>query len=258
MAMAVAAVVGTAASQASVIPSVVNVPIEAAAIAADPALANYKTYDLRVTISAGDHWSSADMQSAPGTLGSSTPGAVGAITHGQFYAPPSTLSGAADADVPQRAVYNIVANRNYKYDTWTNTIPNLANADGDFWGNSGIFNSQGATYPVNHGSSASVLPRTTDNPNVAGGADLGLHVIDIAWGDTSAGTRTYPTPGTYTIARVTTNDTGGDWLLGRVGSTSDPNNSVPFSFQIPGVPEPTSLALIGLGLGAIALRRRSQ
>ena len=45
----------------SVTPSLVAVPISAAAIAADPSLANDKTFDLQVTLDKGERWLVADL-----------------------------------------------------------------------------------------------------------------------------------------------------------------------------------------------------
>lgn len=46
----------------SVTPNFVEVPISAAAIAAEPALADYRTFDLRVHLSAGDRWNIAGFE----------------------------------------------------------------------------------------------------------------------------------------------------------------------------------------------------
>src|SRR5436190_1796888 len=42
--------------------ALVPVPISSAAIAADPNLANYKTYDVKVTVDPGEKWISMDLK----------------------------------------------------------------------------------------------------------------------------------------------------------------------------------------------------
>src|SRR3954471_10001009 len=103
-------------------------PYPAAALAADPALAGYATYDLRVTIEAGAKWNVTDLQS------STTPTAsgVGAIP-GHFYAAPNRL-GFHDLDYAQRAAYTTPGAENYLWDTWVNSILSTPDADGNRFG----------------------------------------------------------------------------------------------------------------------------
>jgi hypothetical protein len=61
-------------SRATLTPQWVSVPISEAAINADPTLANYRSYDLRVTQSS-DHWCSGDLEVT--------------LNSGHFYVPPS-------------------------------------------------------------------------------------------------------------------------------------------------------------------------
>jgi hypothetical protein len=88
-------------AQARVQPYYVQVPISAAAVAADPALANYKTWDLRVAVSntgsTPDRFNVADFETG--------------LFSGNFYSP----AGGADIPiVPQTA--------NIPYDTYV-TVP---------------------------------------------------------------------------------------------------------------------------------------
>jgi len=62
---------------------VVEVPISAAAIQADPNLANYKTLDLQVTVDPGEKWISADMKAV--------------LTAGSFY---NTAGNRGGSTVP--------------------------------------------------------------------------------------------------------------------------------------------------------------
>ena len=101
-------------------------PYPAAALAADPALAGFATYDLRVTIEAGAHWNVIDLQSSTTSSG---PGGVGAIP-GHFYAPPDR-AGFHDQDYAQRAAYTTHGAENYLWDTWVNSILSTPDADGN-------------------------------------------------------------------------------------------------------------------------------
>jgi len=65
--------------------SLVEVPISQAAITADPALSNYKTYDLKVTLDPGERWISVDMKAV---LSAGSFYNVSAADHGQTYTQP--------------------------------------------------------------------------------------------------------------------------------------------------------------------------
>jgi len=60
----------------------------------DPGLANYQSFDLLVSISAGDHWAGASI--------------IGTLNHGTFYVPPKN-----DADTGISAVADFRPNLNY-------------------------------------------------------------------------------------------------------------------------------------------------
>ena len=64
----------------SITASLVNVPISADAIAADPVLANCKTYDLQVTLDPGEHWIATDMDAE--------------LTSGGFYNAGASIGGS--------------------------------------------------------------------------------------------------------------------------------------------------------------------
>jgi hypothetical protein len=64
----------------SLTPSLVQVPITQAAITADPTLANYKTYDLQVTLDPGERWIATDMDAE--------------LTSGTFYNVPDAQGGS--------------------------------------------------------------------------------------------------------------------------------------------------------------------
>jgi hypothetical protein len=232
---------------ANVAPSLTPVAIEPAAIVADPNLANFRTYDLQVTVSAGDHWYVTDMQTT--TVG----GVVGPVDRGTFYTP----AGVFDSDFPQYGVYSTPAlnARNCKFDTWVDLIPDTPDAEGNYWSGVNVFSPGAAAFPQNHGSQHSIMPRSADNPNNESGIANAQNQIDIEWADLSARNRTYPTPGTYTIARLTVSNDFVGGLAGRVaGDVGFPNSYVPFSFIIP---EPSSAVTALLAMtGPISARRR--
>ena len=60
--------------------TVVPVPISAAALSADPTLANYNTFDIQVTLAKGERWESCDMDAQ--------------LTSGTFYNVPTSAHGS--------------------------------------------------------------------------------------------------------------------------------------------------------------------
>jgi hypothetical protein len=123
-------------------------PPNALALAADPGLAGYDTYLLRVN-QEGEHWASADLQ--------------GSLSTGQFYAP------ALGGDKENPAFYPVVPQ--LRADTFV-TTPDV-NQNGDTANHDAVVLG-GATVPVNHGALPAVVG--------PGG------IIDVAWGDTKAAT----------------------------------------------------------------------
>lgn len=81
----------------SITPSLVEVPISAAAIAKDPNLANYKTFDLQVTLDKNERWLSTD--------------AVMSLSKGTVYEAP-----VADSETPQPNLWNL--SPNLQFDTF--------------------------------------------------------------------------------------------------------------------------------------------
>lgn len=87
----------------SVSATIVEVPISAAATASDPNLNNYKTLDLKVTVSAGDDWISGELKVA--------------LTSGNFYVP-----SAGNSNKAQPAFWSSFSN--IEFDTFV-TSPNF-------------------------------------------------------------------------------------------------------------------------------------
>ena len=223
-------------------------PYPAAALAADPNLAGYATYDLKVTVNAGDRWSVATIE----TSTNSTASGVGPIP-GLFYAPPTHID-EIDRDFPQRDVYVTPGFENFLWDTWVNVILSAPDSEGNYWtGPPGLAIPGRGDYPVATPGHA-IMPRTSDNPSANGGADLARYTIDITWGDLEVSSRTYPVPGTYTVARLTFDSlASGDWILGHMFSSQNQNADYHYAFQIPNVPEPASIAC--LASAPLCLRR---
>ena len=82
--------------------TIVEVPITSAAKTADPALNNYKTLDLQVTVSSGDDWISGSINVN--------------LTSGNFYQPTD------GDDVPQKAAW--IGEPNLQFDTFVSS-PNF-------------------------------------------------------------------------------------------------------------------------------------
>jgi len=239
-----AAAVGSAligsASYAAIAPVFVKIATDPEALIDNPALANYDVWDLQVSISGGDKWAAADLRAQ--------------LSSGTFYIPPTKDSNLA----PGATDRNTVGTRYLRDDTFVGRPGGTAAAPG---------------FPL--GTLVNVLGRSgrapTTDPDVptfpSNGTNLqnpdtgenepanSMRLVDISWGDTGAATRA-PTDNIFTIARLTVTKGAVGTVLGNMKSTSSPSTDNFYTFAFPPVPEPTSIALISLGLGAVALRRR--
>jgi hypothetical protein len=110
--------------------SIVEVPISSAAKTADPALSNYKTLDLRVTVGSGDDWISGQLNVS--------------LTSGNFYIPSSRNSKTAQpdswADFPNLQFDTFVSSPNFETptllgsNTFSSTTVNVSWGDTDTTG----------------------------------------------------------------------------------------------------------------------------
>jgi len=254
LALATGAVFAGSAAQASVTPAGNLVPIAppyagnngtgvtgtnlTGALADDPSLAGFCTYDIQVIVSSAtgqDRWASADLR---GILGGTS----------MFYIPPSQDSNGLQ--IP--AVRNAVGSRYLQVDTMV-MVPIFNATRTTILGKSTfapasqvgvIFPSNGSNFPDQNDPNGTAFEPAND-----------MKVVDVAWGDVNAAGQPGGSNGTFTIARLTVKSGSTGTFIGRVGSTGNPSNPISFTYVL-GVPEPTSVALMGIGLGAVALRRR--
>lgn len=239
LALASGAVLAGTAAQASVLPGpLVLVPYTAGQLADDPTLANFQTYDIQVIVSsatAQDRWASADLraQLSPG---------------GMFYIPPD--QDANGLQIP--AVRNATGSRYLQVDTMV-MVPIFNATRTTILGKSTfapasqvgtVFPSNGSNFIDQNDPNATAFEPAND-----------MRLVDAAWGDVNAAGQPAGSNGTFTIARLTFKVGSSGTFIGRVGSTGNPSNPVTFTYLVV-IPEPTSVALMGLGLGAVALRRR--
>jgi len=81
-----------------------------------------------------------------------------------------------------------------------------------------------------------------------------MDIVDVAWGDNQAAFYSDNADGTFTIARLSIHVGAFFVLQGRVTSSLDPSH--PSTFVISDLPEPASVGVLAVSIGAVALRRR--
>jgi len=219
-------------------------------------LANYSSYDLKVSISSTDHWAGQDARveliSAPGTLFAAQPG-TGQYGNGDF----KTSSSA-----PTRYLASDTA---MMYPGPAGGFKALGSSSLKPGGADGT-----PTLPSNgFNTTTGVDPDTGDPTSFAPANDQ--RILDASWGDTGAASG--PNNGLFSTLRITlpTAPAGYAWtdvapasqsqiwaqVRGQVKELSDANYRGNYAFYLAApIPEPTSIALMGLGLGAATLRRR--
>jgi hypothetical protein len=205
----------------------------------DPSLTSgWCTYDIQVIVSSAtgqDRWASGDLRAklAPG---------------GVFYIPPAGDSNGLQ--IP--AVRNATGSRYLQVDTFVD-VPIFNATRTTILGKSTFApaSQQGTVFPSNGAN----FPDANDPNGTAFEPANDMTLVDVAWGDVNAASQTAGSNGTFTIARLTVKVGSTGTFIGRVGSTGAPSSPVSFTYIL-GIPEPTSVALMGLGLGAVAMRRR--
>jgi len=219
---------------------VLGVPISAGAKTDDVSLSisNYVCYDLRISISPGDHWLRGELH-------------AGTIPESKFYAADNTQGGYT----PEFQSSTRTGERQLAYDTAI-MAPGFSGSRVRILGSSSRklpAPDQIPTFPSNGHNWQTGEDVITGDPVYAPANDM--RIVDVSWADNDPDTNT--SIGIVTIARFTmvhaSNAEGFNFfVVGSVTSASAPNAPVPFSIN----PEPASLALICTGLGAMALRRR--
>jgi len=242
LAAAVGSVLAGSASYAAITPQISG-PINAgtAALVADPTLANYVSFDLQVNLTGGDKWASSDMR-------------VTSLNGQKFYIPPG--DGTDDNIVKPASTRNAAATAYYQNDNYV-AAPVLNTTRVNVLGKSSrapAAQPNVATFPSN---GHNFFDGNDPNGTAFEPANDQM-LIDISWGDLNVNSNT--ATGVQAIARITVSknlspNANLAVVVGNMKRAAAPSEDNFFTFTL-AVPEPASVALMSLGLGAVALRRR--
>jgi hypothetical protein len=197
--------------------AMVQVPIDAGALADDPSLASYDAYDLVVSISPGDHWSVAELRMQ--------------LLTGTFYIPP-----VGDDDKGLQPFSNFTGFRFLRDDTFV-SAPGL-NPDRV----SSIFGSSNVIFPGSRPTAT--FPRATNDKTL----------VDAGWGD--IGALTDNLSGLQTVARFVFTKDSAPVVRGRMSSTADPSKSYFFSADPTPEPGSSAALVAGVGAIALRRRKK--
>lgn len=190
-AVAATGVVGSVA-KATLTVSLVPIQITSAAMTADPALANARSYDLEVTQAGGEIWNVTTLQMHLAQTGGLS---------GSFY-----QSSAA-----------LVSNGAHVFQQgFANTTPQFYDTS---------FN-----VPMNQSARTTILGNS-DYPNTAGAGSVATQTstdLSVAWGDQESSPNT-TTNGTYSIGRITVLGNTGSYFNGYVAGNINLNTKQQFS-----------------------------
>src|SRR4051794_9846886 len=200
--------------------TLVEIPISAAAKASDAGLVDAHTYELRVSVPAGDDWSSGDLLATAGGFGGGGP-----IT---FYNNPT------GGNQPNSALWPFLPAT--EFDTFV-TGPNFGSVTV-----LGRFNPPGGAGTEVFGPNETNVS-WGDTINNSGGTTVTVARLTVKGFGIG-------TPFVVPFPVV-----GGAHVTGKLGSTADPLNSPTFDFYIAEIPEPTAVALMAAGVSSISLRR---
>jgi hypothetical protein len=222
------AAMSTPRAQATTTASFVPVPISAEALADDPNLANYQSWDVQVGLPAGDRWAATDIRAV--------------LTVGKFYIPP-----AHDSNIIQPSQMNTPGSRYLQFDTMVMRPifdPGTQILGGSTFSpdpNNPEFPSNG--HNLNDPSDPNGTMFVPANDQM---------IVDADYWDPQAPSRTYTTPATYTVARLTFLNGAAGQVQVRFRDTQTPPIPLIVTFVIP---EPSTGAMLLLA-GAVAARRQ--
>jgi hypothetical protein len=191
---AAVAATGLAASvaKATLTVSLVPIPINPAAVTADPNLSGARAFDLRVTQSGGEKWNVTTMQLALANSGNLS---------GSFYQSPGALVSNG-AHILQTSFNNTTPQF---YDTSFNVTMN--------------------------DSARTIILGNSDYPNTAGAGSVATQTsnsVSVAWGDDNAAGANTTGDGSFSIGHITVTGNTGAYFSGYTAGNINLNNAQVF------------------------------